>query len=117
MKHVPEWFPGAGFQKKARLWRKFSEDMKTVPFEVVKQALVSSVLSLHIIVLRFSRNPERLSLVSPPRYWRNFPQKEIYLPRKRRSYRILAPPSMLGAQTRHVALIAISSININNEYV
>ena len=42
VKHVPEWFPGAGFQKKARIWRKFGEEAYTAPFEAVKQALVSS---------------------------------------------------------------------------
>ena len=44
VKHVPEWFPLAGFQKKARLWRKAIAEMNNAPFEAVKQALVSSLL-------------------------------------------------------------------------
>jgi hypothetical protein len=44
VKHVPAWFPGAGFQKKARLWRKFAVEMNVAPFAAVKQALVSSAV-------------------------------------------------------------------------
>ncbi|KAF8511387.1 cytochrome P450 [Gautieria morchelliformis] len=39
LKYVPEWFPGAGFRKTARLWRQDITDMNVVPFEVVKKAL------------------------------------------------------------------------------
>jgi hypothetical protein len=41
VKYVPEWFPGAGFQKKAKLWRQYVDEMRIRPFEVVKQDLVS----------------------------------------------------------------------------
>ena len=41
VKYVPEWFPGAGFQKKAKIWRKSVEEMNTKPFEAVKESLVS----------------------------------------------------------------------------
>jgi hypothetical protein len=41
VKHVPEWFPGAGFKRKARIWRKSLTDMNVVPFEAAKLALVS----------------------------------------------------------------------------
>lgn len=37
LKHVPEWFPGAGFKKKAREWRKLSEAMINEPYEMVKE--------------------------------------------------------------------------------
>ncbi|KAF8512772.1 cytochrome P450 [Gautieria morchelliformis] len=43
LKYVPEWFPGAEFQKKARLVRKVASDMNEAPFEAVKQALNSGV--------------------------------------------------------------------------
>lgn len=36
LKHVPEWMPGAGFKKKAKEWRKLSEAMINVPFNMVK---------------------------------------------------------------------------------
>ena len=41
VKYLPEWFPGAGFQKQARLWREHAVKMNAAPFEAVKQALVS----------------------------------------------------------------------------
>ncbi|KAF8512711.1 cytochrome P450 [Gautieria morchelliformis] len=43
LKHVPEWVPGAGFRKKARLWRKPTVAMNILPFQAVKRALVGSV--------------------------------------------------------------------------
>ncbi|KDR66580.1 hypothetical protein GALMADRAFT_1146457 [Galerina marginata CBS 339.88] len=41
LRHVPEWVPGAGFQKKARKWKKLQEDFLEVPYdEAVKQMAV-----------------------------------------------------------------------------
>ncbi|KAF8490208.1 cytochrome P450 [Gautieria morchelliformis] len=39
LKYVPEWFPGAGFRKSARLWRQDITEMNVAPFEAVKKAL------------------------------------------------------------------------------
>jgi len=36
LKHVPEWFPGAGFQRKANDWRKLSRAMVDKPFAAAK---------------------------------------------------------------------------------
>ncbi|KAF8511729.1 putative CyP450 monooxygenase [Hysterangium stoloniferum] len=36
LKYLPEWFPGAGFQRKARIWRQIVDDMAEVPFQAVK---------------------------------------------------------------------------------
>src|SRR3979490_1824958 len=33
VKYVPEWFPGAGFQKQGRIWGQFLVKMNTVPFQ------------------------------------------------------------------------------------
>jgi hypothetical protein len=41
VKYLPEWFPGAGFQKKIKIWRKIVLDMPTTPFQFVKKQLVS----------------------------------------------------------------------------
>ena len=41
VKHVPEWMPGAGFKKKAKEWRKLSQAMINVPYEMVKEKFVS----------------------------------------------------------------------------
>jgi hypothetical protein len=40
LKYVPEFVPGAGFQKKARIWRKIQEDFKEVPYSASIEAIV-----------------------------------------------------------------------------
>jgi len=35
--------PGAGFKRKARIWREEVEDMVAAPFMAVKEALVSEI--------------------------------------------------------------------------
>jgi len=41
VKYVPEWMPGAGFKTKAKEWRKLSQAMINVPYEMVKEKFVS----------------------------------------------------------------------------
>jgi hypothetical protein len=40
LKHVPSWFPGAGFQKKAARWREATHIMADKPFRQVQEQLV-----------------------------------------------------------------------------
>jgi len=40
LKHVPSWFPGAGFQKKAAHWREVNASVVNKPFCHVKEQLV-----------------------------------------------------------------------------
>jgi hypothetical protein len=40
LKHLPLWFPGAGFKRQAVEWRKAVHEMVDVPFDAVKRALV-----------------------------------------------------------------------------
>jgi hypothetical protein len=40
LKYVPEFVPGAGFQKKARIWRKLQEDFKEIPYTASIEAIV-----------------------------------------------------------------------------
>jgi len=40
LKYVPEWFPGAGFQKKAKAWKKLARTMIEVPFAAAKKNIV-----------------------------------------------------------------------------
>ncbi|KAJ6580667.1 cytochrome P450 [Mycena capillaripes] len=40
LKYVPEWVPGAGFQRKAREWRKVTRDLMEVPFAEAKRKMV-----------------------------------------------------------------------------
>ncbi|KAF8521782.1 cytochrome P450 [Hysterangium stoloniferum] len=41
LQRLPEWFPGAGFQKKAKIWKKRVLDMPTIPFQWVKNELAA----------------------------------------------------------------------------
>lgn len=41
VKYIPEWFPGANFQKEARLWKASVMEMLHRPFDVVKSRMVS----------------------------------------------------------------------------
>jgi hypothetical protein len=40
VKHVPDWFPGTGFKRRARHGKKLSTEMVNAPFDMVKQDLV-----------------------------------------------------------------------------
>ncbi|KAF8799116.1 cytochrome P450 [Phlegmacium glaucopus] len=41
LKYVPEFIPGAGFQKQARIWRKLQEDLREKPFLASIEAMAS----------------------------------------------------------------------------
>ncbi|KAJ7509664.1 cytochrome P450 [Mycena galericulata] len=43
LKHVPSWFPGAGFKRKAQEWRKLSQGMLELPFMETKRQLESGI--------------------------------------------------------------------------
>ncbi|KAF8626921.1 hypothetical protein AX17_006422 [Amanita inopinata Kibby_2008] len=39
LKYVPEWMPGAGFKKKARVWRSYANDMVEEPYRAAKELI------------------------------------------------------------------------------
>ncbi|KDR69246.1 hypothetical protein GALMADRAFT_160541 [Galerina marginata CBS 339.88] len=43
LKYVPEFIPGAGFQKKARMWRKLQEKMREVPYQETVRTMTSGI--------------------------------------------------------------------------
>ncbi|KAH6884051.1 cytochrome P450 [Coprinopsis sp. MPI-PUGE-AT-0042] len=43
LKYVPEWVPGAGFQKKAKEWKAIMEDMRDRPFEDCEKQIAAGV--------------------------------------------------------------------------
>ena len=45
LKHVPSWFPSAGFQKKAACWREVNKSLIKKPFCYVEEELVRDHLS------------------------------------------------------------------------
>ncbi|KAK7024506.1 hypothetical protein VNI00_016259 [Paramarasmius palmivorus] len=43
LKYVPEWFPGAGFKRKAKEWRKIYQDLANQPFAVTRNELDTGI--------------------------------------------------------------------------
>ena len=41
VKYVPEWVPGAGFQRQAREWKAIMDQVTDVPYDFVKGQIVS----------------------------------------------------------------------------
>ncbi|KAF9016760.1 cytochrome P450 [Hymenopellis radicata] len=39
LKYVPEWFPGAGFKRKAKVWRGYAMTMRNMPWAAAKQRI------------------------------------------------------------------------------
>ena len=46
LKHVPSWFPGAGFQKKAAFYSQVNASMVQRPFDCVMDQLVRGIYFL-----------------------------------------------------------------------
>jgi hypothetical protein len=42
LKHLPDWFPGAGFKAQAKEWSKPAAAMPVLTFDFVKDAMVST---------------------------------------------------------------------------
>jgi hypothetical protein len=40
LKHIPRWFPGAGFKRQAEEWLKLSRGMLELPFAETKRQMV-----------------------------------------------------------------------------
>ena len=51
LKHVPEWFPGAKFQRKAAVMRKHAEIIRNTTFAATKELMVCSNSSLFLGLL------------------------------------------------------------------
>lgn len=46
LRYLPSWFPGAGFQRIASEWREDLRQMADIPYELVKQKMVSRSRSM-----------------------------------------------------------------------
>ena len=40
LRYIPAWFPGAGFQKLGREWKKAFDDMVDVPYSFTRKMMV-----------------------------------------------------------------------------
>jgi hypothetical protein len=43
LKHVPAWFPGAGFKKTAKEWSNTLKEMVDMPFDFTKQQMAAGI--------------------------------------------------------------------------
>lgn len=43
LKHVPSWFPGAGFKQKAKQWKRHADDTVNAPLEALKVNIVRCI--------------------------------------------------------------------------
>ena len=43
LRHLPTWFPGAGFKTKAEAYKKLIQETRNKPFDMVSKTLVSPV--------------------------------------------------------------------------
>jgi hypothetical protein len=50
LKYVPEFVPGAGFQKRARIGRKLQEDFRERPYLASIEAMVFYLSVLHLLL-------------------------------------------------------------------
>ena len=52
LKYVPEFVPGAGLKKQARIWRKLQEDFREQPYLASVEAMVQCIL-LYLRLMSF----------------------------------------------------------------
>lgn len=46
LKFVPAWVPGAGFQRKAKEWKKLLDDVIDLPYALLKKQMVSEIFGV-----------------------------------------------------------------------
>ncbi len=46
MRYIPSWFPGADFQKQAKIWRAELDKLSSIPHQWVKDQMVSTLVRL-----------------------------------------------------------------------
>ncbi|THH13243.1 hypothetical protein EW146_g6950 [Bondarzewia mesenterica] len=51
LKHVPHWFPGAGFKRQGREWMKDSRAMLDKPYELVKEQMASGTAGPSVMTI------------------------------------------------------------------
>jgi hypothetical protein len=47
LKHIPEWMPGAGFKRQAKIWHALQKQFRERPFDDCLKEIVVIVLHLH----------------------------------------------------------------------
>ncbi|KIJ23694.1 hypothetical protein M422DRAFT_195619, partial [Sphaerobolus stellatus SS14] len=49
LKYIPAWVPGAEFQRKAVIWRKFAQDLLDLPFQETKNRMSEGIADLSLV--------------------------------------------------------------------
>jgi len=75
LKHVPDWFPGAGFKRKASHWKRVNAEVAEKPFQFVIQQVVTSPSRFSPPLLIISRKMGLLSLLWLLALLRSYPTK------------------------------------------
>ncbi|KAG7089339.1 hypothetical protein E1B28_011031 [Marasmius oreades] len=57
LKYVPSWFPGAGFKRRAKVWKKYSEELRDLPWEWLMKSMTQGAVEPSFV----SKNLEKLS--------------------------------------------------------
>ncbi|KAI0826678.1 cytochrome P450, partial [Trametes gibbosa] len=69
IKHLPSWFPGAGFKSKANAWRRKIEHCADVPFASVKERMVDGTTIASYCTTMFTEMEQEMnSRVGDPRH-------------------------------------------------
>lgn len=63
LKHVPAWLPGAGFKKKAAMWRVPVVGMKMMPYDHVKRNLRDGIAAPSIMASMLTRCEEEKTVI------------------------------------------------------
>ena len=61
---MPEWFPGAGWKRFARIGKELTDEMVNKPFEMTVESMVNLLSSLDIANLISRRNQRTMSTLS-----------------------------------------------------
>jgi hypothetical protein len=51
VRFLPDWLPGAGFKRKAIVWRGLAHDFASKPYQFVKDEMVNNLTERLVILL------------------------------------------------------------------
>lgn len=76
LRYIPSWFPGGGFKKEVKYYRKTLQDMVNMPFEITKANMVRSFL----FFAEFPSDGTQEKGIASPSYVSNLLNADDYTP-------------------------------------
>ena len=64
VQHLPEWFPGAGFKRYAKICRKLTRQLRDLPFDFVKKQMAEGIAPHSVVLEMIERNEEEVVIKS-----------------------------------------------------